>query len=36
MKFSKDIKGTQWEEAINKEENKDFYEWVGERIDYFE
>jgi len=32
LKLAKDIRGTQWEENMKKEENREFYEWLAKRL----
>ena len=32
IKLAKNIKGTEWEKNMAKEENKEFYQWLDERF----
>ena len=33
--IAKNIKDTEWEKAINSEENKEFYDWIRCRFDEY-
>ncbi|KAL4466538.1 hypothetical protein ABPG72_010589 [Tetrahymena utriculariae] len=36
FKLASDIKGTDWEKAINAPENQEFYQWVSQRVQLHE